>query len=339
MAKLRKSKIASRLIIVEGFWQMGKSLVMNSLHDELGYSIIKEPNHLFHRFMKNPHSWYLKQHIARNEKVANMMIHNKSVVMERSLISNAAFDYAKTGKLSKKYKTLLQSIPLLNHSVIFFLYSSYSFIKKASENIKDNYVRQLLIKDNKFYERYLHFYKDIVGDIINNKIFFVEVANGDKYVDKKKFTKIFNQSLLEVERRAKIEECVSAVIKYDNKFLLLYDKNWRHYVLPQGHIEEHEDEIGALKREIKEETGYIDFKVLGKLNKYDYSYTRGGFVVVKKIQPYFIELNNLSRTKRRLEKHENYENVFYDFRKAYNFLRWDIDKYLLKEVKKKKSPQ
>lgn len=52
---------------------------------------------------------------------------------------------------------------------------------------------------------------------------------------------------------------VSAILLKDNKILTVKRKKepWKGvYGLPGGHIEKGEDEIGALKRETKEETGF-----------------------------------------------------------------------------------
>lgn len=337
MAKLIKNKVVPELIIVEGFWRVGKSLLVNNLAKELNYNIVKEPNHLLYRFIRNPHSWYLKQHLSRHKKTADILSNNKRVVMERSIISNVAFEYAKNGKISKKSTQLLQSMPQLNHSIIFFLYGKNGFIKHVSDKIKDESVRVFLIKNDVFYKRYLKFYKTVLNNIIKNKVFCIDVSNGNDYMDKDTFMKVFNDSLDEIRKTAKKEYCVSAVIKYKNKFLALYDKNWRHYVLPQGHVEKNEAETKTLKREIEEETGYTNFNILAKLKAYEYSYLKGGGIIFKKIQPYLIELENLSRVKKRLQIHENYENGFYDYKTINKILRWEADKILMKDIKIKKN--
>jgi ADP-ribose pyrophosphatase YjhB (NUDIX family) len=51
----------------------------------------------------------------------------------------------------------------------------------------------------------------------------------------------------------KIEICIRAVIKQQNKILVCYSKEQKHYFLPGGHIKFGEDIKTALLREMKEE--------------------------------------------------------------------------------------
>lgn len=342
MAKYYQDKTSPRLIILEGFWQMGKSLLIKELAKKFDYEVIKEPNHLFLRFISNPHAWYHKQHFLRHKKASIMLTRNRRVIMERSIISNAAFDYARSGSVSKKYLNILRSMPQLNHSIIFFLYGRYDFVKSAAKNLKDASVRELLEKDTIFYKRYLAFYKKILNKIVDNKIFCVNVAQKVRYIAKNKFIKIFNNSLLEIEKRTKEEFCVSAVVVFKDKYLLLYDENWHHYVLPQGHINPKESPLDAIFREIKEETGYYNLQLLGKLQNYRYSYIRGGHIVVKNIQPYIFRLTKLKRIKKVLNSKEKYINHFYKYRKSCSNLRWNVDKMLIgqaKEILKRRAPK
>lgn len=54
---------------------------------------------------------------------------------------------------------------------------------------------------------------------------------------------------------------VVCVCKYKNKWLLSFNKKRNGWELPGGHIEEGETWQEAVKRELFEETGAIDFKV------------------------------------------------------------------------------
>ena len=47
-----------------------------------------------------------------------------------------------------------------------------------------------------------------------------------------------------------------AILKHHDQFVLIYHDEWNLYTLPGGGIETNEDPLAALKREIKEETGF-----------------------------------------------------------------------------------
>lgn len=92
---------------------------------------------------------------------------------------------------------------------------------------------------------------------------------------------------------------IAAIIKYQTRYLFLswnevaYEKS-----LITGGIDEGEDNISALKREVIEETGYCDFKQITKVDCVNIS----RFFVEHKNQnreaiyyPYFVELNSLQK--------------------------------------------
>lgn len=49
---------------------------------------------------------------------------------------------------------------------------------------------------------------------------------------------------------------VRAILKKADTFVLIYHDQWDLYTLPGGGVEKHEEPLQALKREIKEETGF-----------------------------------------------------------------------------------
>jgi len=92
---------------------------------------------------------------------------------------------------------------------------------------------------------------------------------------------------------------IAAIVKYKNQYLFLswnevaYEKS-----LITGGIDEGEDSISALKREVTEETGYCDFKQITKVDCVNIS----RFFVEHKNQnreaiyyPYLVELNSLQK--------------------------------------------
>lgn len=114
------------------------------------------------------------------------------------------------------------------------------------------------------------------------------------------FAKKFNISLKEVvikkvgqERDDAVRrDGVAAVVVKDKKYLVLYDKKTGEYRLPAGGYEKGETDKEALAREIREESGYLDFEVssyLGQLqanfftidrNEYRLKYQKGYLVTL-----------------------------------------------------------
>lgn len=108
--------------------------------------------------------------------------------------------------------------------------------------------------------------------------------------------------------------------------------------MPQGHIEKSESEKDALLREIAEETGFIEVRVIKKIKTYQYNYINECEIVYKKIHVYLVELMGKKKIKKKLEPHEKYANHFFEFRDAIKYARWPQDKQIIKQIQKLKAP-
>ena len=62
------------LIIVEGFWQIGKTRLVNYLTKKFNYFVIPEPNHIIHKIKNNISKWYRKTHWERYKKAVKQKI-------------------------------------------------------------------------------------------------------------------------------------------------------------------------------------------------------------------------------------------------------------------------
>jgi 8-oxo-dGTP pyrophosphatase MutT (NUDIX family)/thymidylate kinase len=335
MARLLKKKILPKLIIVEGFWGAGKTTFVKSFSDFIDCKVIKEPKHLINEIKSNISQWYFKKH-SRNFARAMFFVKKKrTVVMERSLISNFSYHYAATGKLLSG-KRILREISETPEIVIVFLYSSNFLALKHKWKIKDQTVTNSCEDFGTFIKRYIEFYMEILPKMLDAKIISIK-NNIGKY--KKKNNAVIEEFLNALPDKNKIySECVSAVITANDKILLLYDKNYNHFVLPQGHIESGESKKNALLREIAEETGFVEVKIVKKVKTYQYNYINGFDIVYKKIHVYLVELMGRKKIKKKLERHEKYANHFFELRDAIKYARWLQDKQIIKKIQKLKAP-
>lgn len=67
----------------------------------------------------------------------------------------------------------------------------------------------------------------------------------------------------------KIEKACGAVIKKDQKILMVFQNNG-FWGFPKGHVEENETEIETARREILEETGVV--ARINEKNRFEFSY-------------------------------------------------------------------
>jgi len=329
--KSRLSNLWPQLIIIEGFWQIGKTILIKELIKQNKFSLINEPNHLTEApNIDNPHQWYLKKHLDRQKLARQLMKNGKRVVMERSLLSSVAFDYAQQGKFTKENKSILKKLPELKQFPIVFLYAKKQFVKKRIQKLKDNFVKDIIVQNKKFYDNYVNFYKNILGKITKNNVICLNIAPYGNFLNSKELIKYLEKKIKQYNNKKKVKEiCAAVVLIYNNKVLLLYDKNWDHYVLPQGHRKARESLHQTATRETKEETGYNDLKLIKKIKQYQYHYSKGNKIIYKKIHVYLVKILSLTNQKKQLDEHENYANCFLGFNEAIKRAHWSQDKELI----------
>ena len=131
------------------------------------------------------------------------------------------------------------------------------------------------------------------------------------------------------------KEGVKAVI-FDIKenkpvYLLLHRVlNWKGWEFPKGGIEKGEDEREALLREVKEETGLKNLKIVKKLNIIKY---RGGNGAQYIYHQYLVKGDRNEKVvlqKVPVVEHDDYRWV--GFREAHDLLTWLNDKETLKKA-------
>lgn len=126
---------------------------------------------------------------------------------------------------------------------------------------------------------------------------------------------------------------IMASIKKDSneeEFLLLYHTAG-HWDFPKGNIEVGEDELGAARREIFEETGIQVVNFLeGFRNKIEYQYTRGETLIQKEVIFHIIRTD----TRKIILSNEHIGYVWENYDNAVKKLTYMNAKSLLTEAKK-----
>ncbi len=324
------------LLIIDGFWNVGKTTIIGNIQKINKLSYIQEPDHLKFNIQKNISEWYKKEHQTRFQIATEKIEKGEKVVMERSSISSMSYLYAINKKFSSQDVLDLRKNSRKIDITLIFLYGSRDFIKKQSIEIKDREIRELIQK-NDFYDKYLEFYQKILPRYIKMNINIIKVDKNNNFKTSKNILDLFYKQFPLLEK-LKVS-CASMVAHCNNKILLLYDHKYKHYVLPQGHQELGEALKKTAVREMIEETGFNNLKVIKKIAKYQYNYPTENKIIYKTIHVYLLEILGLSKVKKSLESHENYSNKFFNFEDAIKNARWLQDKEAIKKSwAYKKSP-
>jgi ADP-ribose pyrophosphatase len=86
------------------------------------------------------------------------------------------------------------------------------------------------------------------------------------------------------------------------------------YELPAGHVKKDEGKISAVKREMKEETGYIPQKVKFMFK----SFPEPGLITS---MHYFFVASNMKKEKRKLDRDEIIDTILVDKNEVFNMIR------------------
>ncbi len=122
------------------------------------------------------------------------------------------------------------------------------------------------------------------------------------------------------------EVCSSVVLARDNKFVLLYDHNKKHYVLPQGHKKKKETLSDTALREVREETGFQELVSIKKLGRYQYHFVQGRKIIYKTINVYLVKVISGKRLPNIQNANENFTVRLFSFKDAVKMVRWKQDK-------------
>ena len=95
------------------------------------------------------------------------------------------------------------------------------------------------------------------------------------------------------------------IIYRNGKVAMLRDR-WGKLVIAKGHVEKDEDLEIAAKREVTEETGYKNLKIIKDLGKAEFDYMVDGKKQHKVLHQFLFELEDDARDSNLLEEHEIY---------------------------------
>lgn len=126
------------------------------------------------------------------------------------------------------------------------------------------------------------------------------------------------------------QELSAGMIVYNpklKKFLLLEYSTYWGFV--KGNIEAEEDDEKAAKRELKEETGIVEFKLVSDfLEKIDYHYKKDGNAINKAVA-FFLILTDTENVKISNE-HKSYK--WCSFEEAYKLVKFKNTREVLKKA-------
>lgn len=336
MAKFSQIKIPV-IIVMEGFWGTGKSTMIAKARQSYPLLFIPEPNYISSKIKSGISKWYRHEHNKRMRLAEKYIQYGRSAILERSILSSAAFHYARYKTIPFWFSSTTKKLQSLSNLYVFFFYEGKKdFLRKVAD-IQDRTVRTAIVKQKNFYERYLDFFEKIVPKIIGPRVRCVKISNGSSINLNRKIKELLKDGKVNIKRKLKEVKlyCASAVIFYKDKLLLLYSNKHRHFSFPQGHRRPNEKFSQTILREIREETGFYDLKIITPISTYGYRFFDKGIIKHKVIKCFLVKLRSLKKRSKRLERHESYTNYFFTAQDALNKLKWAEDKELLKQAQEK----
>jgi len=125
------------------------------------------------------------------------------------------------------------------------------------------------------------------------------------------------------------DKSIGAIVSFKNKFLIIQQKTREkpYNGFPKGHVEKKESDLQALARELKEETGIIDFELIpGFKESIIYKFEYQNEIITKTCDFYLIEVFS---NKIVFDKKELAGFKWLEFEKALKYLTHQNSKELL----------
>lgn len=130
---------------------------------------------------------------------------------------------------------------------------------------------------------------------------------------------------------------IQAIVKVDEKVILVRYKRGKYWRFVKGGIELGEDPEDTLARELYEELNIDSYKLLGKLDyRYAYtSYSRGKKIFHDIVAIFVVSINNDDISKIHVDNKELGEFKIVSLDEAFNLIKFKGEKEALKEAKRK----
>ncbi|MBY9017684.1 MAG: NUDIX domain-containing protein [Candidatus Lokiarchaeota archaeon] len=126
----------------------------------------------------------------------------------------------------------------------------------------------------------------------------------------------------------KEEHSIAAVVYYEDQYLLL-KYGLGHWGFVKGHKEKGESNEETILRELEEETGIIDVKIIGDFKKdFEYYFKFKGEKIHKSVTCYLIE----SKTSKVILSYEHEDYIWLPIEKALNQATFDNSKKILRKA-------
>lgn len=125
------------------------------------------------------------------------------------------------------------------------------------------------------------------------------------------------------------------VDKKNNKLLLIKitHNNKTEISIPKGHIDKGEDALNTARREIAEETGYKNLKLIKKLPPDKYQYiAKNGQKINKIVYQFLFELVDDKQEEQNLDEYEKIKPIWVSLAKAQKIAEYDNVKETIKKI-------
>jgi len=173
----------ARLVILEGFWRLGKTELAKQISTSLGCQRICEPNHLHAVNVGDVQEWYKMQHLRRHKVAATIIGRGHNAVMDRSILSWIAYQFGREASVVPEASGLVSTV-METSCEIYFIDAEQSLLDMRLEQITDDSTRKLL-RDEGFCERYRSFYQAVLPDLFGLTVVPLRATEGkQRLVDK-----------------------------------------------------------------------------------------------------------------------------------------------------------
>lgn len=148
-------------VIIEGIWGIGRTTVLKDFRERFEYTHISEPSHLTLNTDQSVdlQQWYRKAHLQQEEYLFAKTPH----IIERSILSVFAFEYAQDGKLPSSYEIgRFREVLEKTKTLLVYLSPDYASCSGKEQLSRVGESIQRILMDEKMLKRYFEFYETIL---------------------------------------------------------------------------------------------------------------------------------------------------------------------------------